>query len=105
MIRDSGACFVKSARLSDHSADSVWIGRDPEVRFHIDDPRRLLGDPGRSAESIERLSASGSVVSWSADRVRIRIFPFFLSFSLDSEGSGIQSPKPLRALESLGGRK
>ena len=80
MIRDSGARFIKSARLPDRSVDLGWIGLDPEVRFHIDDPRRLLGDPGLSAECIERLSASGSVVSWSADRVRIRIFPFFLVF-------------------------
>jgi hypothetical protein len=80
VIRDSGACFVKSARLSDHSADLVWIGLDPEVLCHSSDFRRLLVDPGLGAESIERLSASGSVVSWSADRVRIRIFPFFVVF-------------------------
>ena len=80
MIRDSGARFVESARLSDHSVDIGWIGHDPEVLFHIPDLRRLLVDPGLSAESIERLPASGSVVSWSADRVRIRIFPFFLVF-------------------------
>ena len=80
MIRDSGARFVESARLSDHSVDIGWIGHDPEVLFHIPDLRRLLGDPGLSAESIERLSASGSVVSWSADRVRIRIFPFLVVF-------------------------
>ena len=80
MIRDSGARFVESARLSDHSVDIGWIGHDPEVLFHIPDLRRLLGDPGLSAESAERLPASGSVVSWSADRVRIRIFPFFVVF-------------------------
>ena len=80
MIRDSGARFVESARFSDHSVDLGWIGLDSEVRFHIGDLRRLLGDPGLSAESIERLTASGSVVSWSADRVRIRIFPFFVVF-------------------------
>ena len=105
MIRDSGARFVESARLSDHSVDIGWIGHDPEVLFHIPDLRRLLGDPGLSAESAERLPASGSVISWSVDRVRIRIFPNFFSFLPVSEGSGIQSPKPLRALESLGGRK
>ena len=80
MIRDSGARFVESARFSDHSVDLGWIGLDPEVRFHISDPRRLLGDPGLSAESIGRLSSSGSVIGWSVDRVRIRIFPFFLVF-------------------------
>ena len=80
MIRDSGARFVESARLSDHSVDIGWIGHDPEVLCHSSDFRRLLVDPGLSAESIERLSASGSVVSWSADRVRIRIFPFFIVF-------------------------
>ena len=105
MIRDSGARFIKSARLPDRSVDLGWIGLDPEVRFHISDPRRLLGDPGLSAESTERLSSPGSVVGWSVDRVRIRIFPIFFSFLPVSEGSGIQSPKPLRALESLGGRK
>ena len=63
MIRDSGACFVKSARLPDRSVDLGWIGLDSEVRFYIDDPRRLLGDLGLSAESLERLTASGSVVS------------------------------------------
>ena len=80
MIRDSGARLVKSALLSDRSVDLGWIGHDPEVLFYIPDLRRLLGDPGLSAESIERLSASGSVISWSADRVRIRIFPFFVVF-------------------------
>ena len=80
MIRDSGARFVERARLSDHSVDIGWIGHDPEVLFHIPDLRRLLGDPGLSAESIERLSASGSVVGWSVDRVRIRIFPNFSVF-------------------------
>ena len=32
-------------------------------------------------------------------------FVIFFSFLPVSEGSGIRSPKPLRALESLGGRK
>ena len=77
MIRDSGARFVKSARLSDRSADIGWIGLDPEVRFHICDLRRLLGDPGLSAESAERLSSPGSVIGWSVDRIRNRILPFF----------------------------
>ena len=80
MIRDSGARFIKSARLPDRSVDLGWIGLDPEVRFHIDDPRQLLGDPGLNAESAERLSSPGSVVGWSVDRVRIRIFPNFLVF-------------------------
>ena len=80
MIRDSGAHFVESARLSDHSVDIGWIGHDPEVLFHIPDLRRLLGDPGLGAESIERLSASGSVISWSVDRVRIRILSNFSVF-------------------------
>ena len=105
MIRDSGARFVESARFSDRSVDLGWIGLDPEVRFHISDPRRLLGDPGLCAESAERLPASGSVIGWSVDRVRIRILSNFFSFSLFREGSGSQSPKSLRALESLGGRK
>ena len=80
MIRDSGARFVEGARLSDHSVDIEWIGHDPEVLFHIPDLRRLLGDPGLSAESAERLPASGSVIGRSVDRVRIRIFPNFLVF-------------------------
>ena len=80
MIRDSGARFVESARFSDHSVDLGWIGLDPEVRFHISDLRRLLGDPGLSAESAERLPASGSVISRSVDRVRIRILSNFSVF-------------------------
>ena len=103
-VRDSGARFVKSARLPDRSVDLVWIGLDPEVRFRISDLRRLLSYPGLGAESAERLPASGSVISWPVDRVRIRIFPNFFSFLPFNEGSGSQSPKPLRALESLGGR-
>ena len=80
MIRDSGARFVEGARLSDHSVDIGWIGHDPEVLFHIPDLRRLLGDPGLSAESAERLPASGSVIGRSADRIRNRILSFFLVF-------------------------
>ena len=80
MIRDSVARFVESARFSDRSVDVGWIGHDPEVLFHIPDLRRLLGDPGLSAESAERLPASGSVISWSVDRVRIRILSDFSVF-------------------------
>ena len=80
MIRGSGARFVGSARLSDHSVVIGWIGHDPEVLFHIPDLRRLLGDPGLGAESAERLPASGSVISWSVDRGRIRILSNFSVF-------------------------
>ena len=94
MIRDSGARFVESARLSDHSVDIGWIGHDPEVLFHIPDPRRLLGDPGLSAESAERLSASGSVVSWSVDRVRIRILSNFSVFGQLVRDPGVSRRNP-----------
>ena len=94
MIRDSGARFVESARSSDRSVDVGWIGHDPEVLFHIPDFRRLLVDPGLSAESIERLSASGSVVSWSADRVRIRILSDFLVFCQLARDPGVSRRNP-----------
>ena len=94
MIRDSGARFVESARRSDHSVDLGWIGLDSEVRFHIGDPRRLLGDPGLSAESTERLSSPGSVVGWSVDRVRIRIFPNFLVFRQLVRDPGLSHRNP-----------
>ena len=94
MIRDPGARFVKSARLPDRSVDLGWIGHDPEILFHIPDLRRLLGDPGLSAESIERLSASGSVISWSVDRVRIRIFPNFLVFCQLVRDPGLSRRNP-----------
>ena len=94
MIRDSGARFVESARFSDHSVDLGWIGLDPEVRFHIGDPRRLLGDPGLGAESAERLPASGSVVSRSVDRVRIRILSNFSVFGQLVRDPGVSRRNP-----------
>ena len=94
MIRDSGARFVESARLSDHSVDIGWIGHDPEVLFHIPDLRRLLGDPGLSAESAERLPASGSVISWSVDRVRIRILSNFSVFGQLVRDPGVSRRNP-----------
>ena len=77
MIRDSGARFVKSARFSDRSADIGQVGLVPDVLARDLDLRRLLVDPGLSAESAERLSSPGSVISWSADRIRNRILPSF----------------------------
>ena len=94
MIRDSGARFVESARFSDRSVDLGWIGLDPEVRFHISDLRRLLGDPGLGAESAERLPASGSVISWSVDRVRIRILSNFLVFRQLVRDPGVSRRNP-----------
>jgi hypothetical protein len=94
VIRDSGARFVESARLSDHSVDIGWIGHDPEVLFHIPDLRRLLGDPGLSAESAERLPASGSVISWSVDRVRIRILSNFSVFGQLVRDPGVSRRNP-----------
>ena len=94
MIRDSGARFVESARLSDHSVDIGWIGHDPEVLFHIPDLRRLLGDPGLSAESAERLPAPGSVISWSVDQVRIRILSNFLVFYQLARDPGVSRRNP-----------
>ena len=94
MTRDSGARFVESARFSDHSVDIGWIGHDPEVLFHIPDLRRLLGDPGLSAESAERLPASGSVISWSVDRVRIRILSNFSVFGQLVRDPGVSRRNP-----------
>ena len=94
MIRDSGARFVESARSSDRSVDVGWIGHDPEVLFHMLDPRRLLGDPGLSAESAERLPAPGSVISWSVDRVRIRILSDFLVFRRLVRDPGVSRQNP-----------